>query len=157
MPVILPTDRRDELRRSMMMYFTGFSRFASDIAREKIKNFKSRTQQLMTIRAMVDQSLAIRLDEKTPLKELGRLLYESWLLKRELTVMVSTLAVDEIYEGAMNAGAVGGKLLGAGGGGFILFFVELGARERVVDRLEDSGPCRLRFRPRGRQDRALPI
>lgn len=134
-PIILNADRRAELHQSMMMFFTGFARDASVVAREQIDNLERRRAQLSAMQAMVDRSLEIMRDERTPLRELGKLMKESWRLKRELAATVSTPAIDEIYDAAIAAGAVGGKLLGAGGGGFILFFVEPGAQRRVRERL----------------------
>ena len=134
-PVILPPERRRELRQSMMLFFTGFSRYASDFAKDQLDNLKRRAVQLKTMRAMVDQAVDILRDEHAPVRELGELLHESWRLKRELAESVSTGAIDAIYEAGRAAGAVGGKLLGAGGGGFILFIVEPDRREAVRERL----------------------
>ena len=134
-PVIVPPERRRELRQSMMLFFTGFSRYASDFAKDQLDNLKRRAVQLKTMRAMVDQAVDILRDEHAPVRELGELLHESWRLKRELAESVSTGAIDAIYEAGRAAGAVGGKLLGAGGGGFILFIVEPDRREAVRERL----------------------
>ncbi len=135
-PIILPKARREELRESMMMFFTGFSRYASHIARDKIANISQKTQQLNSIYGMVNDALAILGDNRRPIRELGELLHASWRLKRELADSVSTQALDEIYEAGREAGAVGGKLLGAGGGGFMLFLVEPEKRKRVRERLK---------------------
>lgn len=134
-PLMVSNDRRNELVQSIMMFFTGFSRYSTDIAQDKIANMSQRTNQLTLMRAMVDEAVSILGDEKRPLRALGELLHEGWRLKRELAASVSTKAVDEIYEAGMAAGAVGGKLLGAGGGGFIVFFVEPGQRKAVRERL----------------------
>lgn len=135
-PVILPQKRRGELRQSMMLFFTGFSRYASDFAKDQLDNLKRRAAQLTTMRAMVDHAVDILRDERAPIRELGKLLDESWRLKRELADSVSTGEIDAIYEAGRAAGAVGGKLLGAGGGGFILFIVEPDQREAVRERLK---------------------
>ena len=148
-PVILPTARRDELRQSMMMFFTGLPRDASVIAQQQIDNMGRRTRQLEIMRSMVDRSLEIIRDERTPLAELGKLMAESWRLKRELAASVTTPAIDEIYDAAKSAGAVGGKLLGAGGGGFILFLVEPGKQERVRKRLKHLLQVTFDFEPDG--------
>jgi D-glycero-alpha-D-manno-heptose-7-phosphate kinase len=120
-----------------MMFFTGFSRFASDFAQDQVRNIPNRKSQLMAIRRLVDSAVEILQDEKAPLRELGELLHDSWRLKRELADSVSNAQIDEIYEAARSAGAIGGKLLGAGGGGFMVFFVEEAARERVRERLKN--------------------
>jgi D-glycero-alpha-D-manno-heptose-7-phosphate kinase len=135
-PIILPPARRQEFNRSLMLFFTGFSRFASDFAQDQVKNIPNRKNQLMAMRHMVDGAVDILQDEKAPLRELGELLHESWRLKRELADSVSNSQIDEIYNAAREAGAVGGKLLGAGGGGFMVFFVEEAARDRVRERLK---------------------
>ncbi|MGO8866476.1 MAG: kinase [Alphaproteobacteria bacterium] len=135
-PVVLPPDRRAELHRSMMMFFTGFPRDASVIAREQIDNVGRSAGQLTAMRAMVDRALEILRDERSSIRELGALMKESWRLKRELAAAVSTPAIDEIHDAAIAAGALGGKLLGAGGGGFILFLVEPGKQARVRERLK---------------------
>jgi D-glycero-alpha-D-manno-heptose-7-phosphate kinase len=136
-PVMLPPQRRDELTRSIMLFFTGFSRFASDFAEEKIKNMNNRKSQLRTIRSMVDSAIDMLIDPKTPVRELGDLLHDSWRLKRELAENVSNAQIDEIYQAGREAGAIGGKLLGAGGGGFMLFLVDPEKREQVRARLQN--------------------
>jgi D-glycero-alpha-D-manno-heptose-7-phosphate kinase len=136
-PIIMSPERRAELSASLMLCFTGFSRFASDFAQEKIKNMGNRKAQLRTMRSMVDSAVDILLDPRTPLRELGELLHESWRLKRELADNVSNHQIDEIYEAGRAAGAIGGKLLGAGGGGFLLFMVEPEKRDAVRERLKN--------------------
>ncbi len=135
-PVILSPARRKELNRSLMLFFTGFSRFATDFAQDQVKNIGNRKSQLMAMRKMVDTGIEILLNEKTPLSELGALLHESWQLKRELADTVSNQQIDEIYEAARAAGAIGGKLLGAGGGGFMAFFAEPEVQPAVCERLK---------------------
>ena len=134
-PVILPVERRRELASSIMMFFTGLSRYATDIAQDKIANVPKKTAQLTTMRAMVDEALGILRDEKRSLRAIGELLHEGWRLKRELAASVTTSEIDTIYDAGLSAGAVGGKLLGAGGGGFIVFFVEPNKRQQVRERL----------------------
>jgi D-glycero-alpha-D-manno-heptose-7-phosphate kinase len=136
-PIILGRDRRDQLMQSMMLFFTGFSRNASDIAQNQIANMPYRTQQLRGIQAMVGDALTILQKDANLIRSLGELLHESWCLKRELAESVSTPTVDEMYEAARKAGAIGGKLLGAGGGGFMIFLVEPERRQHVRERLAD--------------------
>jgi D-glycero-alpha-D-manno-heptose-7-phosphate kinase len=136
LPFILPPARRAELAQSLMLFFTGFSRFASDFAGEQIKNMNSRKNQLRMIRSLVDSAADILLDAKAPLRELGELLHQSWLIKRELASSVSNSQIDEIYEAGRDAGAVGGKLLGAGGGGFMVLLVDPEKRAAVRERLQ---------------------
>jgi D-glycero-alpha-D-manno-heptose-7-phosphate kinase len=134
-PIILAPDRRRLLMQSMMMFFTGFSRNASDIAQYQIANMPYRTQQLRGIQSMVGDALVILRENADPIRGLGELLHEGWRLKRELAENVSTPVVDEMYEAAREAGAIGGKLLGAGGGGFMVFLVEQERQQNVRERL----------------------
>lgn len=135
-PVILKPERRTELQQSMMLFFTGFSRFASDFAQNQINNVGKHQRELADMQAMVDRGLEILGDDKTPIRDLGKLLHDSWMLKRQLADGLSNPDIDSIYEAGRAAGATGGKLLGAGGGGFILFIAEPGARERVCESLK---------------------
>src|ERR1700761_8409687 len=123
-PFILPPSRLVELSQSLMLFFTGFSRFATDFAHDQIQNFDNRKNQLRMMKSLVDSAADILLNPKTPLRELGELMHQSWLLKRELADSVSNAKIDEIYGSAREAGAIGGKLLGAGGGGFMLLVAE---------------------------------
>ncbi len=134
-PVIMPQARTAEFNRHLMLFFTGFSRIASTVAEKKIQNLHARERQLHAMRAMVDQGLEILQNTGQPITEFGELLHESWTLKRQLAQEVSTTAIDEIYEEARSAGAVGGKLLGAGGGGFMLIFAEPAKHQAIRDRL----------------------
>ena len=118
-----------------MLFFTGFSRFASEVAETKIANLKDRAKEITTMVEMVDEAQSILSDPKRPLTEIGTLLHESWLLKRSLADKVSNSDIDAIYEAGISAGAVGGKLLGAGGGGFILYYVEPENQAAVRQRL----------------------
>jgi D-glycero-alpha-D-manno-heptose-7-phosphate kinase len=135
-PIVMPLERRQELLRSVMLFFTGFSRIASDIAQEQINNISSSTSQLRAMRSMVDRAADILSDRKSSMSELGELLHEAWLLKRRLSNRVSNPQIDEIYEAGREAGAIGGKLLGAGGGGFMVFLVDPAKRDQVRERLK---------------------
>jgi D-glycero-alpha-D-manno-heptose-7-phosphate kinase len=134
-PVILDPNRQRELMQSVMMFFTGFSRYASHIAQHQITNIPKRARQLHGIQARVQDAVTVLKDGCDITRPLGELLDESWQLKRELADSVSTPAIDEIYAAAREAGAVGGKLLGAGGGGFMIFLVEPDRRQQVRERL----------------------
>jgi len=123
-PVIMTQARREELESHMMLFFTRFSRTAEAIAAKKIENLNARRRQLRCMQTMAEEAMSILQDPRRPVSELGQLLRESWQLKRELADCVSTPAIDDIYAAAIDAGALGGKLLGAGGGGFMLVFAE---------------------------------
>ena len=135
-PVIINKDLVEQLQSHMLLFFTGLSRFSSDIARDKVSNFTNRFQELTQIKEMVDEGMSILQSPSTPIIDLGKLMHESWKLKRSLSVKVSTPKIDEIYEAGIKAGATGGKILGAGGGGFILFFAEPKNHKKILDRLK---------------------
>lgn len=122
-PVTVTSERLQLLQRHLMLFFTGFSRTASEIAAEQIKNTPNCKVELHAIRALVDEALKI-LAANGDIRDFGKLLHESWKLKRSISACISNHHVDDIYDQALGAGAIGGKLLGAGGGGFMLLFVE---------------------------------
>ncbi len=129
-PVILKLDRKKDLENHLMLFFTGVSRIAEDIAKSKIANFENRQNELSKISQMVSESVKL-LQSSTPITEFGNLLHETWLHKKSLSDKVSTPLVDNIYDKAVQAGALGGKLLGAGGGGFMLLFAPPNKQERI--------------------------
>jgi D-glycero-alpha-D-manno-heptose-7-phosphate kinase len=123
MPVVLNRKRLEHFQSHLMLCFTGLSRIASEVARSTIDNLERRAKELDTMRGMVEDALRILRDADRPIADFGLLLHESWRLKRELSDRVSTPEIDRFYDSALGAGALGGKLLGAGGGGFMLLFV----------------------------------
>lgn len=135
-PVVLSQERMAHLHDHLLLFFTGISRNATDIAGEKIKSIPNKQYELHQIQQMVDQAIQI-VTSQGDIKEFGKLLHESWLLKQRISDKISPAFIDQIYATARNAGAIGGKLLGAGGGGFMLFFVEPEYRQRVCDALKD--------------------
>lgn len=150
-PVIIAPQRLQELNQRLLLFFTGTSRFASSIAESQVKNFKSKTHELNLIRSMVDEAQTILQNSNRSLDEFGRMLHESWLLKRSLSNLVSTPHIDEIYDTALAAGALGGKVLGAGGGGFMLFDVPLEKQPSVRSALRHLIEVDYRFESGGSQ------
>ena len=134
-PVIIDKKRLKELQNSLMFIFTGFSRTASEIAAEQIKKSDERKKELTEMHKMVGEAINI-LNSDRKLTEFGKLLHEGWKLKRSLTDKISNPQIDEIYEIARKSGAIGGKLCGAGGGGFFLFFVEPENQVKVREKLK---------------------
>lgn len=122
-PITLDKERLRALQGHLMLFFTGVSRTASQIAGEQIRQIPNKKLELAEMGKMVDEGIRI-LGSNSDLNDFGRLLHESWMLKRSLSEKVSTLYIDFIYDKALKAGATGGKILGAGGGGFILFFIK---------------------------------
>jgi len=135
-PVIISTERLAELQSHLMLFYTGMSRFASDIAKSKIDNFKNREAELKSMMAMVDEAMNILRNPSISIDEFGKLLDQSWKYKRSLSDQVTNPEIDRIYDEAFRAGAIGGKILGAGGGGFLLLFVKPELQERVRERLK---------------------
>ena len=123
-PLILPPGRAESLQSHLMLFFTGFTRIASDIAAAQIANIDSLESELRQMQAMVPEAIEILQDENRSLADFGALLHLAWDLKRRMSPLVSTPAIDSIYARAICAGAIGGKLLGAGGGGFMLLFAD---------------------------------
>ena len=149
-PITLQKERISQLESHLMLIFTGFSRFASEIAAEQIKNTGDRKKELTSIKQMVDHAVGI-LNSSQDIVEFGKLLHESWQLKKCLSHKISNQAVDELYEDALRHGAVGGKLLGAGGGGFMLLFVRPEDREKLKEGLKDYLEVKFSFDNEGSQ------
>lgn len=158
-PIILSASRRNELRSHLMLCFTGVSRIASEVAKSKIDNLKQRQTELSRMREMVDEGIEILSDDKTDLGQFGQLLDASWQFKRKLSDRVTSPEIDALYSEAMDAGAIGGKILGAGGGGFLLLFARPEHQKAIRERLarlihvpfdfEDSGSRVVMYQPNG--------
>jgi D-glycero-alpha-D-manno-heptose-7-phosphate kinase len=134
--ILASQNRLADLEQHLALYFTGFSRTASEVATEQVKMTPNRKTELNAMLKLVDEAEAIVTDPRSSLDDFGRLLHEGWQLKRSLTNKITTPEIDEIYEAGRAAGALGGKLLGAGGGGFMLFFVPPERREELRLRLK---------------------
>lgn len=134
-PVTLEQGKRVFLQNHLILFFTGFPRNASEIAAEQIRNTPEKTKELKAMMALVEEAIKILNGRPEAFTDFGKLLDESWKLKRSLTPRISTSQIDEIYEAARQAGALGGKLLGAGGGGFILFFTRPELRPVIKEKL----------------------
>lgn len=130
-PIIISPQRKQELNNNLLMYFTGFTRFSSEIQKNNQVTAAQKTAQLKEMLSLVDEAERVLVDSSIDLNEFGRLLDHTWRLKRQTGSRVSTNDIDGLYEKAIQAGALGGKLLGAGGGGFLLFYVQPDKRENV--------------------------
>lgn len=148
-PVVMSNERKEILNDNLMMFFTGFSRFSSDIQTSTQVVLKDKTAQLLEMYSLVDTAQGILTDKNSDLNDFGRLLDHTWKLKRGITTRISTNSLDEIYEKAMSAGALGGKLLGAGGGGFFVFYVEPEKRKSVMQALDKLLYIPFRFEDSG--------
>lgn len=134
-PIIISTERKREFNRNLMLFFTGFTHFSSEV--QATINVKDKTKQRLEMLALVDEAQNILTDKNTDLNEFGRMLDTTWKLKRQTGAKISTDSIDMLYDKGMKAGALGGKLLGAGGGGFLLFYVEPDKQKYVRDALAD--------------------
>jgi D-glycero-alpha-D-manno-heptose-7-phosphate kinase len=133
-PVTISHDRLAELNSHLMLFYTGIKRTASDVALTFVNGMEKRTKVLNRLRDCVEESCRI-LSTKSDIAAFGKLLHEGWLAKRELSDSISNSWVDAMYNEARTAGALGGKLLGAGGGGFVILFVRPALQARVKRRL----------------------
>jgi len=134
-PMTIGPAQLERLQSHLMLVFTGFSRTASDIAGEQIRQTPARKTELTAMRQMVDEATAILERRDDDLSDFGRLLDESWKIKKNLTPLVTTPQIESIYDTAQRAGAIGGKILGAGGGGFMLLFAPPETHPQIRERL----------------------
>lgn len=150
-PVIISKEKLEELQKCIMFYFTGFSRIASEVAKKQIENTPKKKHELSIMHQMVDEALSILTNEHGDILDFGKLLHEAWKLKKSLTDKISTPEIDNIYEVALSAGAVGGKLLGAGGGGFMIIFAPPEVQPRIKARLTGLLLVPFKFENNGSQ------
>ncbi len=150
-PVTLDARYLQFFQDHLMLFYTGFSRIASEIAGEQIRQTPNRENELTRMLEMVDEAIGILNSGSPDLTDFGRLLHDNWMLKRSLTNNITNTVIDEIYETAIKAGALGGKLLGAGGGGCILFFVEPERQHKVKEELKKLLYIPFRFESIGSQ------
>ncbi|MFH1248101.1 MAG: kinase [Candidatus Omnitrophota bacterium] len=149
-PMTLQKERVEELQSHFMLVFTGLSRFASEIAADQIKKTSHNKKELTIMRRMVDQAVDI-LNSNTNLSEFGKLLHESWLIKKSLSDKISNSVIDGLYARARRNGAIGGKILGAGGGGFMLLFVAPEKRKQLKQALKNFLEVKFTFESEGSQ------
>ena len=156
-PIIIHPDRKKQLNDSLLMFFTGFTRFSSDMQKANAVGYTEKVKQLQQMYALVDDAEKVLEDEHSDLDDFGRLLDKTWQLKRQTGGAITTNSIDALYEKGMNAGALGGKLLGAGGGGFLVFYVQPDNKDAVMDamknllyvpfRFEDGGTRVIHYSP----------
>ncbi|GGB12338.1 GHMP kinase [Brucella endophytica] len=158
-PVIISKERQDALESHMMLFFTGMTRIASEVAKSQIDNIANRHAQLKHMHAMVDEGLSILSSRNTSLDEFGKLLDQAWKYKRSLSQSITNSLIDDIYAESIKAGALGGKILGAGGGGFLLMFAHPENQPKIREALrnliyvpfhfESSGSSVVLYQPNG--------
>lgn len=135
-PIIISPERKSELNENLLLFYTGIQRFSSEIQANTFGNASAKTQQLLDMLQLVDEAEKILCNKNTSLNEFGRLLDTTWRLKRGTGSKVSNGSIDELYDVAIKTGALGGKLLGAGGGGFLLFYCEKEKQPTLIKALE---------------------
>lgn len=138
LPIIISPERKEQLNNNLLMFFTGFTRFSSDVQKANtIGKKEDKEKQLKEMYELVDEAEKILVNKERDLDDFGRLLDVTWRLKRQTGAAVSTDSIDGLYAKGMEAGALGGKLLGAGGGGFLVFYVQPEKQEAVKEAMRD--------------------
>ena len=135
-PIIISPERKKELDGNLLLFYTGVQRFSSEIQADTFSKPIDKTKQLLDMLALVDEAEKVLTNKETGLNEFGKLLDTTWKLKRGTGSKVSNGSIDELYDVAIKAGALGGKLLGAGGGGFLLFYCEKDKQESLKKALD---------------------
>lgn len=149
LPVIIKPERKKQLNDNLLMFFTGFTRFSSEVQKANKLDDKSKIAQLKEMYSLVDEAEKVLTDKNSDLDEFGRLLDYTWKLKRQTGSAVSTDGIDGLYQKGIEAGAIGGKLLGAGGGGFMIFYVQPEYRDSVMKTMSDLLYIPFRFEESG--------
>lgn len=137
LPLVIHPDRKKELNSNLLMFFTGFTRFSSEIQKANAVGYTEKVAQLEEMFALVDDAEKVLTNKHSDLDEFGRLLDFTWQLKRQTGAAITTTGIDGLYEQGIKAGALGGKLLGAGGGGFLVFYVQPEKQEAVKVAMKD--------------------
>lgn len=148
-PLIIHPERKKLLNDSLLMFYTGVSRFSSEIQKDTMSNQQAKLTQLKEMLGLVEDAQRILVDKQSDMNDFGRLLDHTWKLKRGTGNKVSNNSIDELYARGIKAGALGGKLLGAGGGGFLLFYVEPDKKEAVLKELDELMNVPFRFEDEG--------
>ena len=136
-PMIIHSDRKKELNDNLLMFFTGFTRLSSEMQTKNKTGYDEHIEQLRQMLALVDEAESILVDDGADLDDFGRLLDKTWRLKRQTGGAITTDSIDGLYEKGIKAGALGGKLLGAGGGGFLVFYVQPDKRKAVMEAMNE--------------------
>ena len=148
-PIVIHPDRKKLLNDSLMLFYTGVTRFSSEVQKDTMSNQQDKIAQLKEMLSLVDDAQAILEDKHSDFNDFGRLLDHTWRLKRKTGGKISNGSIDELYERGLKAGALGGKLLGAGGGGFLLFYIEPDKKETLLKEFDDLMQVPFQFENEG--------
>lgn len=164
LPVIISPERKKQLNANLLMFFTGFTRFSSDVQKANNVTAVDKREQLKKMYALVDEAEKVLTDKNKSLDDFGYLLDHTWKLKRQTGSSISTNSIDALYQKGIEAGALGGKLLGAGGGGFLVFYVQPEKQDAVrwamkdlmyiPFKFEDGGTRVIHYTPESYEPRA---
>ena len=149
LPIIISPERKKQLNDNLMMFFTGFTRLSSDVQKANSITANDKMTQLKEIYSLVDEAEHVLTDKNTDLDDFGKLLDYTWRLKRQIGSSISTNIIDEIYEAGLKVGALGGKLLGAGGGGFLIFYIHPERQNALKEAMKNLMYVPVRFENAG--------
>ena len=150
-PIIIHPERKIQLNDNLLMFFTGFTRFSSEMQRANQAGYDKKIKQLQQMYELVNEAETVLEDKHSDLDDFGRLLDKTWKLKRQTGGAITTDSIDGLYEKGIDAGAMGGKLLGAGGGGFLLFYVQPDKKNAVMEAMKDLLYVPFKFEDSGTQ------
>ena len=148
-PIVIQPERKALLNRSLLLFYTGISRYSAEVQKDTLSRQHDKIAQFKEMLQLVDEAQAILENKHSDLNEFGRLLDHTWRLKRNTGGKISNSFIDDIYEKGLKSGAIGGKLLGAGGGGFLLFYVEPDKRQKVLNALDNLMNVPFTFEDQG--------
>ena len=150
-PIVMGQARKEKLNNNLLMFFTGFTRFSSELQDTLIENIdkNKKNSELKEMQKLVDEAHKVLIDDSIDLSDFGRLLHKAWMLKKASNPNVSNKGIDDLYDRGIAAGALGGKLLGAGSGGFMLFYVEPDKTQKVLKEFEELINIPFKFENEG--------
>lgn len=150
-PIIIHPERKKQLNDNLLMFFTGFTRFSSEMQKANAIGYSEKIKQLQQMYSLVDDAERVLEDKHSDLDDFGRLLDNTWRLKRQTGGAITTDSIDGLYAKGIEAGALGGKLLGAGGGGFLVFYVQPKKKKAVLEAMKDLLSVPFAFEDGGTQ------
>lgn len=148
-PIVIQPDRKKLLDDNLLLFYTGISRFSSDIQKDTMTRIEDKNAQLREMLSLVDDAQRILENRNSDMNDFGKLLDYTWKLKRQTGAKISNDGIDALYKKGIDAGALGGKLLGAGGGGFLLFYCEKDKQDGLINALDSLMRVPFHFEKEG--------